>query len=429
MQVTKTSISPSRVKLAIEVSAEELRPFLERAAKHVSEHAPVAGFRPGHATYDVVVAKYGAMAVLEEAVDPAIRSFMPKAIEQEGLDIAGQPKVDVEKVAPENPLLFSVEVDLMPTISKLADYHSLKIDAKTAEVKEEDIQSALKDLARMQTKQVRALAGHAVTAEDLVVIDVDMKKAGVPVEGGQGKGWRVFMNEDAYIPGMKEPLLGMKEGEQKSFDLTFPETYAQKSLAGQVVTMDVVVREVFLLEAPELNDAFAITLGMKDVADLREKITANLAEEQSEEERQRQERTLLELLAERSSFGEIPDALVQEEVNKMVHELEHAVEKQGGVFADYLAAIKKTPASLREEMKPQGLMRVKVALVLRAIAKAEGVQVGEEEARAEVEKQAKFYEDDKQRKQLVESGAYRAFVLAQMHNRKTVELLRSLMVK
>lgn len=429
MQVSKTSKKPSQATFTIEISVEEVRPFLDKAAAHISEHAPVAGFRPGHATYDVVVAKYGAQAIWEEAVDAVVRKFMPKALLESGVEIAGQPRVNVEKVAVDNPIIFTAEVDLMPEITKLADYKKLTIDAKPIAVNDEEVQTALKDLARMQIKQVRALADHAITGEDLAVIDVDMKKAGVPMEGGQGRGWRVFMNEDAYIPGMKEPLMGMKEGEQKTFDLTFPETYAQKALAGQVITMETTVKEIFLLEAPAMDDAFAKTVGMESMQVLREKIVENLQEEHTEEERMRQERALLELLAEKSSFGEIAEGLIQEEVNKMVHELEHAVEKQGGVFADYLTAIKKTPASLREEMHPQGLMRVKVALVLRAIAKAESIDVSEEEAKKEVENQAKFYEDDKQRKQLVESGAYRDFVRGKMQNKKTVEKLREWMVK
>lgn len=430
MKVTRDDVSKIKVKLTVELLPEELAPHMERAAKHVSEHVDIAGFRKGHATYDVVKERVGEQAILEEAAEIIIHDTLPDVIVKESLRVSGRPEVHVEKMAPGNPFIYVATVELMPHILKLADYKKLTVNKKLREVEEKDIELALKDLARMQTKETRALSGHAATVEDLVVADTHMTKAGVPVEGGDGKGWRIYLNEtDTYVPGMREPLLGMKEGEEKTFEVTFPEGHYQKHLAGQKVQMAVKVIEVFNLVMPIMDDEFAKQLGQESFVELRDKIKENLQKEKDEEVQAEEERAMLELLAKETLFSEIGESLIEEEVDKMAHELEHAVERQGGVFADYLTAIGKTQKTLREGMKPQAELRVKVALVLEKVSDEEKIEVSDDEAKTEIQKQAEYYKDAEQKKKLVESISYLAYTKGRMRNAKTMQKLRELMLK
>ncbi|MEK7529449.1 MAG: trigger factor [Patescibacteria group bacterium] len=429
MNTVSESISKTQVKLTITLLPDEVRPYLEKAAKHISEHVEVPGFRKGKATYEAVAGNVGEMRVLEEAIEPMVRITLVEAVKQENISSVGMPSVDVEKMVPGNEFVYTATLSLMPEVKKLAQYKKLSIEAKPTAASDKDVEKALKDLTRMQTKEARALAGHTVTDRDLAVIDLQMTKDLVPVEGGQGKGWRVYMNEDFYLSELKEGLVGMKEGDEKTIAVTFPKDHYQKHLAGQKVACAVRLSEVYILDTPAIDEVFAKSLGMESVQKLREQIASNIEEENKTEEGARQERAMLERLADKSAYSEIPDSMVESELDKMMNELEHSVTRQGATFEDYLGSIKKTVDDLRKEMQGDALMRVKVGLVLRTIAKEEGVTVDEKELDEEIEKQVKFFDASDERQKQVQSPEYRDHLAYRLRNQKVVDLLRAAMVK
>jgi len=428
MNVQKDIISKSEIKFTIEITAEEMKPLLVSAATHISEHTDIPGFRKGKASLEAVENHVGEMRLLEEAVDPAIRLYYMNAMQKEDIDIVGQPKIEVEKMAPGNSLVFTAVVALMPSIKKLGDYKKLSIEKQAVVVKDGEIKKSLEDLSRMQTKEVRD-EKRIVGEKDLVVIDLTIKKDGVVVDGGQAQGFRVYMGQDQYVPGMTVELMGLKEGDEKKFDLKFPEEHYQKMLAGQMCEFNVVVKEVYELQTPEMNDEFAKSIGLKDMKDLQDKIADNLKAESEQNETIRQEKEMLELLAEKTKFDDIPDSMVDDETEKMVHELEHSVEKQGMKFEDYLQSIKKTRDEVKAGMRDGGLMRVKVALVLREVAKAEDLKVSDDELKAELAKQLEMYGNDEQSKERLSSEAYSDYLRYRMTNEKVIEFLRGVMVK
>lgn len=417
------------MKLTITVSADEMKPHMEAAVAHLAEHVEVPGFRAGKATYEALKNKLGEMAIYEEAVEQAVRATFVEAITTNKIDPVGSPAIDVVKMAPGNEFVFTATVALMPAVDQLADYKTLKIDRQEVKVEDKDIDIALRDLQRMQTKEVRAEAGSAVTKEDKVVINMNIKKENVPLEGGQATNHAVFMNEAYYIPGFTEQLLGTKEGDKKTFKLEFPKEHYQKNIAGQEVEFEVEVKEIFNLQAPAVDDAFAASLGQKDLASLKTIIKDNMAHEKNEEEAIRQERTMLELLAKESRFQDIPDLLVNEEINKMIEELKHGVEEQGGVFEDYVKSLKKTLADIKLDFTPQALNRIKVALVVKEVAKKEDIKLKEEEIAEEIDHVAEHYKDDKEAKERIYSPEYRDYIQSVLRNRKVIELLKKEMVK
>lgn len=421
-------LEKNQVKLTFTLTQEEIRPYLEEAANHLSEHSSIPGFRPGKAGYEIVKQRFGEMKILEEALESIVRSSYVKALLAHNIETVGSPKIDVEKLAPDNDLVFTAEVLRMPKTLELADYTKLSVDSKKVVIEEKDINLALRDLQRMQTKEVRAPKDAVITDKDKAVLSMVIKKDGVPVEGGASPNHSIYLTEEYYIPGFKEEIIGLKEGEEKSFSLPFPKEHVQKMLAGQTAEFEVTVKELFHLQPPEIDDSFAVSLGMKDLNGLKEAIKHNLEEEKKHEEHSRQERETLDLLTKKSRFEEIPDLLLNEEINKMIGELQRNVESQGLEFENYLSSIKRTLVQLKMDFTPQALTRIKVALVLRAVAEKEAIKVEEKEIDIELDRLAEQYKE-KEAKEQIYSPQYREYVEQILKNRKVIELLKAAIIK
>ena len=422
------NLEKNTVKLTFTLTQDEIRPYLEQAATHLSEHSSIPGFRPGKAGYEIVKQRFGEMKILEEALESIVRSSYVKALLANNIETVGSPKIDVEKMAPENDLVFSAEVTRMPKALDLADYTTLKVEPKTVAIEDKEVDLALRDLQRMQTKEVRAQKDSTITDKDKVVVSMTIKKDGVAVEGGSSPNHAVYLTEEYYIPGFKEELIGLKEGETKTFSLPFPKEHVQKMLAGQLAEFDVTINEIFHLQPPEIADEFAINLGMKDLQALKEAIHHNLEEEKIQEEQTRQEREVLELLTKKSRFEDIPDLLLNEEINKMIEEMKRNIEAQGVEFNDYLTSIKRTLTQLKLDFTPQALTRIKVALALRAVAEKEQTTVDAKEIDDELDRLAENYKE-KEAKEQIYSPQYREYVEHILKNRKVIALLKTAMIQ
>jgi len=418
----------NEVKLTITVFCEEMQPLLEKAAQNLSEETSIEGFRAGKAPYDVVKNRVGEMKIYEAALDSIVRKTYIEAVTTHKLEVAGEPAIKVEKMAPENDIIYTVTVSLMPKIEKVADWKEMSVDAQKIEVADKDIDEALKGLTKMQTKEIREEKEHAATKEDKAVINMNIKKEGVPIEGGQAIDNAVFLCEDHYVPGFCDQLIGLKEGDKKTFILKFPETHFQKNLAGQDVEFDITVKELYRLEGPKPDDQFAVALGMKDLSTLKDTLRKNMVHEQEHKEKLRQERAMLDMIASKTNFGEISDSLINEEIDKMIQELEHSVENQGGVFDDYLQSINKTVGDLKLDFTPEALLRIKVALIIRGIALDEDIQVKEEEVDQELDRLAEQYKDEEAKKNIY-SPSNREYISVMVKNRQVIDLLRQTMIK
>jgi len=422
------SLEKNQIKLTFTITQEEALPYLQEAAKRISNQLQIPGFRPGHADYEMVKARVGEMKILEEALESLVRKSYVSAILSQNLDTVGSPKIDVEKLAPGNDVVFTAVVTRMPEVKALADFRKLSIKARTSQVEEREIDLALKDLTRMQTKEVRAPQTDVVGEKNKVVVSMNMKRDGVPVDGGQSANHAVYLTEDYYIPGFKSELIGLKEGEQKTFTLPFPKEHPQKHLAGKDIEFDIALKELYHLEPPTMDDAFAGTLGMKTFQELKDAIKKNLLAEKELEARAGEEKEMLELLANKSQFDEIPDLLLNEEINKMIGELKRAIEAQGLDFDTYVQSLKKTLAELKLDFTPQAIMRIKVAIAMRGVAKQEAVEVKDVELDEELDRLAAQYED-KETKDRVYSPEYRDHMEQVLKNRKVIELLRGIIIK
>ncbi|MFH1631976.1 MAG: trigger factor [bacterium] len=415
--------------IKITIPAAEVEEGMRKAAESMSEDSSIPGFRPGKAPYDVVKQRVGEMKLLEAAAEELIRSAFVAAMLEADLETVGQPFFKSEKLAPGNDIIVTAEIALYPHVTELADYNSLTVEKKDTAPTPEIIEQAKKDLATMRTKEVRKAKGEKLQNGDKAVVSLLMKKDGVVIEGGEGQNHGIYTAEDYFIEGFIDKILGMAEDEERTFTLKFPKEHYQKHLAGQDVEFTVKINEIFSLEAPELNDEFAKSLGLKDAADLEEKLKENLRLESETEERLRQDKEVLDKVAEKSQFEEVPDMLVNQEIEKMLHELQHNVSERGMDFDKYMKDIGKTLADIKIDFAKPALTRVKIAIVLKEIAKRERIKVDTNEVDAEIDRIAKMYEGNEDAQKQIFDPAYRDYVTSQLTNRNVIDFLKKKMVK
>lgn len=421
MQVSTKSLPKSSIELTVELTADELAPYLRDAAESLSREHKVPGFRPGKLPYEMAVQRFGAQALHEEAADQAIRDAYVRAVREQQLHTIGSPKIAITMLAPENPLRFTATVAVLPKVT-LPDFSAIHIERRAVHVQPADVDRALEDLRKMQPKE--ALADRPAADTDKVVIDLDLTRDNVPLDGGQARDHSVYLNEEYYLPEVRTALVGMGKGESKTFPITFPKDHYQKHLAGTTATATVTVKDVYGVEYPALDDAFAAVLGLSDLAALRARVSENLTEEATRKARDAEELSILDAVIAAAKFDDLPDMLVTGEARQMVEELERGVTQRGLTFDAYLEKIGKARDQILLDFAPEAVKRVKAALVTRMIAEAQAIQPDAAEVDAEIKEQLARYQDTPEFRQRLQSEEARDYVRSMLRNRKVITWLR-----
>jgi len=410
------------VELTITIEVEEAQPTLQDAAKKISRERPIDGFRPGKASYEAIKSHFGEAAIYETALPGLVRHNYVQAIKNNEFSTYGDPEINVTKLAPGNPIEFTATVALIPEITQLAEADNIKIKTSEPTVDDKEMAGTLKELQRMQTKEVRT--NREAQANNKVFVDMDMARDNVPLDGGQAHGHGIYLDEDYYVPGLREKIIGMKEGETNEFSLKFPKDHYQKTLAGKDVQFKLTDKEIYELQHPEIDDEFAKALGQESLIKMKELLHSNIMKDKTLKESQKIEAEILEKLVEKSRFGEIPESMINQEVNRMFHELKHSVAERGLEFEDYLKSIKKTADELRLEMAQQAVQRVKTALLVREYGLREKIEVSDVEVLAEVEKLINDSSGDAEAQRTIRSEEYQDYIKTAVRNRKVIKLLK-----
>lgn len=421
MKVELNILPKSQAKLTIELSVEEVQPFVDKAAKRIANEVNIKGFRKGKIPYEVLIQNVGEAVIYEEAFNDIVQDAYPKAVDQENLQVVGRASIDVEKIAPGNPVIFTATVPLMPKV-KLGDYKKLKSKKEAAEMDDKKYERTLQDLRKMRAKE--KLVDREAKKEDKVLLDFEVKVDGVPIEGGQAYKQNVVVGEEKFIPGFEEQIIGMKKGEEKDFELTFPKEY-KKDLANKKANFHIKLHDVYEMELPELNDEIAKELNFESLEKLQEEIKANIMRELEQQKQEKFEVDVIEEVITLSEFDELPEQMIDEEVDKMIQEIEYDISQQGMKFEDYLAHIKKTKDELRTDFRDKAAQRIKAALVIREVAVAEEVKVDSSEIDKELEELKKLYEQMPDAISQIESPAQRERMENMMMHKKTFAQLES----
>ncbi|MGI6373885.1 MAG: trigger factor [Patescibacteria group bacterium] len=424
MKIEKKDLEKSQLEITVELSADEFAPYVDKGAKKLAAEVKIEGFRPGKAPLEVLKQKVGEMAILEEAANIAVRKTLDEAIKKGGEEqqAVGQPQVNITKLAPNNPFEYKITVTILPTII-LGKYKELKLKVEEAKIDDQELDKALGDLREMRATE--ALVDRGAQDGDKVMVDIKMLLDKVPVENGDYKDLAISMGKNYFVTGFDEQIKGAKKGEEKKFDLVFPESHHQKNLAGKNVSFEVKIKDVYERVLPELNDEFAKGFQLKDLAELKTNLKDSLLLEKKRNIDTKNESMMIEKIVTDTKFGEIPEILIENESQNMLAELEQSVVRQGGEFADYLSHLKKTTDELRLEMLPNAVKRVKSALVIREIALQEKIEVSHEDIHQKIDELEKQYQGNEEVLKMLHEEGYHSYLSSILTNEKVLEKLKA----
>lgn len=393
MTHTLERISKTQLRITARAPYQELEPLLDKAAGKISEETEFQGFRRGKAPYDVVKAAVGEFKVLEEAARIHIERNFERILSEAGeaesangsFEPVGEPQVVITKLAPGEEFVFTITLAILPPI-ELPDYRAIALRVRETrrvpETTPAEVDAAIGWLRESRTALVTVRRGAA--PGDRVEIDFQASAGGVPLEGAGSKNHPIVLGTGRFPAGFEGALAGMRSGEERTFALDVPANWRDKAIAGKHIEVTAKMNLVQERNVPEWDDEFARSLGtFGSAAAARQSIVDGLQAEKEEKERERLRIATAEAIAEETT-ADIPASLVERELDKMLTELKDSIGGMGLSFEDYLLHLKKTEAGLRGEWQDDAIRRVKIALVLREIARRERIEPTEEDVQAAI---------------------------------------------
>jgi trigger factor len=380
----------NRGVLTVEVSAEKVNEGLTAAFNKVVKQVNVPGFRKGKMPRAMFEKRFGVESLYQDALDILLPEAYGSAIDEAGIEPVDRPDIDIEQMEKGKELIFKATVTVKPEVT-LGEYKGLEVEELDTNVTDEDVANELKTLQERQAELVVKEEG-TIENGDTVVLDFEGFVDGEAFEGGKAENHSLEIGSGSFIPGFEEQLVGLAAGESKDVEVTFPEEYHAAELAGKPAVFKVTVHEIKGKELPELDDEFA-----KDVDDevetldaLKEKIKTRLEGSKKHEAEHHLRDTVVEKAAANAEV-EIPDVMINSEVNRMLQEFEQRLQMQGMNLELYFQFSGQDENALREQMNEEAVNRVRVNLTLEAIAKAENLEVTDEDVNAELENMAGMY--------------------------------------
>ncbi|PAE17329.1 trigger factor [Virgibacillus sp. 7505] len=381
--------------LTITLSPEELDAALDQAFQKVVKQVQVPGFRKGRVPRKIFEQRFGVESLYQDAIDIVLPGAYMNAVEETGIEPVAQPDVDLEQIEQGKELIFKATVTVKPEV-ELGDYKGLEVEAEDTTVTDEDVEKEIDALRNRQAELVVKEEGTAAEG-DTVVIDFEGFVDGEAFEGGKAENHSLEIGSGSFIPGFEEQLVGKESGSESDINVTFPEEYHAAELAGKEAVFKVKIHEIKAKELPELDDEFAkdVDEEVESLAALREKTKNRLQEEKTNAAENNKREQLINLATDNAKV-DVPDAMVDTELDRMVREFEQRLQMQGMTLEMYSQFSGQDEAALREQMKEDAGKRVKTNLTLEAIAQAENVEVTDEDVNAELEKMAEMYQTDKE---------------------------------
>lgn len=405
--------------LTFEVSPEQFEKGLDEAFKKVVKTVQVPGFRKGKMPRKLFESRFGVESLYQDAIDAVLPQAYGAAIDETGIEPVDQPSIDVGDIERGNTVVFTANVIVKPEV-KLGEYKGLEIDEQSTEVTDEEVNEALENLRQQQAELVVKEEG-TVEDGDTAVIDFEGFLDGVAFDGGAGENHSLEIGSNQFIPGFEEQLVGKKSGEECEVKVTFPEDYHEESLSGKEATFKVTIHEIKAKEVPALDDDFAQDQDVDNLEALKEKTKEDLQSAKDQESSNAKKDQIIELATENATV-DIPQPMIDTEIETMVQEFEQRLQSQGMTLEMFSQFSGQTEEDVREQMKENADTRVKMNLVLEAIAEAENIEVSEEDINAELTEMSKVYNaEPEQLKQML--GNNLQMFENEIKVRKTIDLL------
>lgn len=407
MNVQVEKLEKNMAKLTVEVEAEKFVAATVKVYNKQKNQINVQGFRKGKAPQAIIEKMYGAGIFYEDAADALIQEVYGDAARESGLDIVSYPAIDVVQIEKGKNFIFTAEVAVRPEV-ELGQYMGVEIEKVDTEVTEEDMAAELKRLQNQQAREITV--ERAAELGDTVVIDYVGSVDGVEFEGGKGENYPLELGSNSFIPGFEDQLVGAVAGADVDVNVTFPEEYHADDLAGKAALFQVKVHEVKAKELPELDDEFAQDISDFDtLAEFKEDLAKRLADGKKETAAAEKQQKVMDIVVANAKM-DIPDAMVQKNVDDMMNQWAQQLQSQGIPMDVYFQYTGATPAQVAEQFRPQALANIKNRLVLDAIVAAENIVVTEEDINSEVQKMADMWKMDFDKvKELIEEDVKKDF--------------------
>lgn len=394
MSVQVENLEKNTAKLTIEVPAEKFEEAVQHSYNKNKGKFNIPGFRKGKAPFNMIKKMYGVGVFYEDAVDEVIDTSYPDAAKESGLEIVSRPSISIEEIEEGKAFVYTAVVAVKPEVT-LGEYKGVEVQKTKSEVTEEDIETEIKR-AREKNSRLITVEDRGIEDGDQVTIDFDGSVDGKRFEGGKAEDYPLTIGSHTFIDNFEEQLIGKTTGEECEVNVTFPAEYHVEELKNKPAVFKVKVKEIQRKELPEANDDFASEVSDFDtMEEYKKDLTEKLQAEKIEAAKTADEDKVVAKVIENATM-EIPDQMVEEQVNGMVNDYARRLESQGISFKQYVEITGMTAEKIGEQMKPQAIKRIQTRLVLEAVVKAENIQADDAAVEEQFDKMAEDFKMDKE---------------------------------
>ena len=394
MSVQVENLEKNTAKLTIEVPAEKFEEAVQHSYNKNKGKFNIPGFRKGKAPFNMIKKMYGVGVFYEDAVDEVIDTSYPDAAKESGLEIVSRPSISIEEIEEGKAFVYTAVVAVKPEVT-LGEYKGVEVQKTKSEVTEEDIETEIKR-AREKNSRLITVEDRGIEDGDQVTIDFDGSVDGKRFEGGKAEDYPLTIGSHTFIDNFEEQLIGKTTGEECEVNVTFPAEYHVEELKNKPAVFKVKVKEIQRKELPEANDDFASEVSDFDtMEEYKKDLTEKLQAEKIEAAKTADEDKVVTKVIENATM-EIPDQMVEEQVNGMVNDYARRLESQGISFKQYVEITGMTAEKIGEQMKPQAIKRIQTRLVLEAVVKSENIQADDAAVEEQFDKMAADFKMDKE---------------------------------
>ena len=422
MNVTVERVE-NEATLKITAPAAEVNAGYKKAVQKIADQANIPGFRKGKAPRAIIEMHYGKEAVKQEAFEIVANKAYSEALDQEKLIPVSDPKVEESTFEEGKDMELTIKVTLKPE-PELGEYKGLHVEKKEVEVTDEQVDAQIKDMMGRDAKMVVAEEGAVIEKGDFAIIDFAGTVDGEPFSGGEGKGYPLEVGSNSFIPGFEDQLVGLSKGDSTDVEVTFPEDYFVKDLAGKEAIFKVNIQDVKRKELPELNDEYvASKTDFKTVEELRANYKERMQKAAEANAKAEYEHELIDLAVANAKFS-VPEIMIEDKISLMVEEMKMSLESRKKSLDMYMQYTGLDMAKIRENQRPVAEENVKTDLVLDAIAKAEDIQVDMADVDAEIAAiSAQHGASPEEVKKIIKGNGTMGLLLANILRRKAAHVV------
>ena len=422
MNVTVERVE-NEATLKITPPAAEVNAGYKKAVQKIADQANIPGFRKGKAPRAIIEMHYGKEAVKQEAFEIVANKAYSEALDQEKLIPVSDPKVEESTFEEGKDMELTIKVTLKPE-PELGEYKGLHVEKKEVEVTDEQVDAQIKDMMGRDAKMVVAEEGAVIEKGDFAIIDFAGTVDGEPFSGGEGKGYPLEVGSNSFIPGFEDQLVGLSKGDSTDVEVTFPEDYFVKDLAGKEAIFKVNIQDVNRKELPELNDEYvASKTDFKTVEELRANYKERMQKAAEANAKAEYEHELIDLAVANAKFS-VPEIMIEDKISQMVEEMKMSLESRKMSLDMYMQYTGLDMAKIRENQRPVAEENVKTDLVLDAIAKAEDIQVDMADVDAEIAAiSAQHGASPEEVKKIIKGNGTMGLLLANILRRKAAHVV------